>query len=175
MGDGKLREAGERRGERRAEGMHSWVLLVYKVAPEPSARRVYVWRKLKRLGALLLHDAIWVLPATPYTREQLRWLAAEIEELEGSAQVWDAHPSLAAHDEELVRRFLAQIEAAYREIMAELERPGADAAALSKRYQQVQQQDYFHSALGAKIREALASANEVGEIGNSAEEGGGKA
>jgi len=155
--------------------MHSWVLLVYKVAPEPSARRVYVWRKLKRLGALLLHDAIWVLPATPYTREQLRWLAAEIEEMDGSAQVWEAHPSLAAHDDELVSRFLAQVEAAYREIAAELERPGVDAAALAKRYQQVQQQDYFHSALGAQVREALASAHEAGEAEDGAEEGGGRA
>jgi Protein ChrB, N-terminal len=155
--------------------MHSWVLLVYKVAPEPSARRVYVWRKLKRLGALLLHDAIWVLPATPYTHEQLQWLAAEIEEMDGSAQVWEAHPSLAAHDDELVRRFLAQVEAAYREIAAELERPSADAAALAKRYQQVQQQDYFHSALGAQVREALASAHEAGEAGEGAEEGGGSA
>ncbi|HEV2458330.1 MAG TPA: Chromate resistance protein ChrB, partial [Ktedonobacterales bacterium] len=70
--------------------MHQWVLLVYKVPPEPSARRVYVWRKLKRLGAILLHDAVWVLPATPATREQFQWLATEIEELAGSALVWEA-------------------------------------------------------------------------------------
>jgi hypothetical protein len=54
-----------------------WLLLLYKVARQPSARRVYIWRKLKRLGALLLHDAAWVLPATPRTREQFQWLAAE--------------------------------------------------------------------------------------------------
>ncbi|MGH2524049.1 MAG: Chromate resistance protein ChrB, partial [Anaerolineales bacterium] len=28
-----------------------------------------MWRKLKRLGALLLHDAVWLLPPTPYTLE----------------------------------------------------------------------------------------------------------
>ncbi len=149
--------------------MHSWVLLVYKVAPEPSARRVYVWRKLKRLGALLLHDAVWVLPATPYTREQLQWLAAEIEEMDGSAQVWEAHPSLTERDDDLVCRFLAQADAAYREIATELERPGADVATLSRRYQQVQRQDYFHSALGAQIREVLASAHEARD---GVEEGG---
>jgi hypothetical protein len=36
-----------------------WLLLVYKVPSEPSARRVYFWRKLKRLDALLLHDALY--------------------------------------------------------------------------------------------------------------------
>jgi len=49
--------------------MHTWVLLHYKIPREPSAQRVFIWRKLKRLGALLLHDALWVLPATPRTRE----------------------------------------------------------------------------------------------------------
>src|SRR5215470_17625520 len=61
----------------------SWVLLVYKVPREPTAGRAMVWRKLKRLGALLLHDAVWVLPATPWTREQFQWLAVEIGELGG--------------------------------------------------------------------------------------------
>ena len=41
----------------------SWVLLVYKIPREPTSSRAVIWRKLKRLGALLLHDAVWVLPA----------------------------------------------------------------------------------------------------------------
>jgi hypothetical protein len=138
--------------------VQQWVLLVYKVPPEPTARRVYVWRKLKRLGALLLHDAVWVLPATPYTLEQYQWLAAEIEELEGSAMVWEAHLSLDGQDSALVGRFRAQVEAGYREILTELARPGADLATLSKRYQQIQSQDYFHAELGAQTREALGAA-----------------
>jgi len=43
----------------------TWVVLVYKIPREPAAGRVSVWRKLKRLGALLLHDAVWLLPETP--------------------------------------------------------------------------------------------------------------
>jgi len=42
----------------------TWVLLTYKIPREPTASRAYVWRKLKRLGALLMHDAVWVLPNT---------------------------------------------------------------------------------------------------------------
>jgi len=138
--------------------VHQWALLLYKVPPEPTARRVYVWRKLKRLGAILLHDAVWVLPATPYTREQYQWLAAEIEEMEGSAMVWEARLSLDEQDSALVERFLAQAEVGYREILAELARPEADLTALSKRYQQMQAQDYFHLELGVQTREALAAA-----------------
>jgi hypothetical protein len=143
--------------------VHQWVLLVYKVPPEPSARRVYVWRKLKRLGALLLHDAVWVLPATPFTCEQFQWLATEIEELEGSALVWEAALRLEGQDSALVVRFVAQAEAAYRDILAALERPNADRATLSKQYQQVQAQDFFQVALGAVVREAF-DASTSGEV-----------
>ena len=72
-----------------------WVLLVYKIPREPTASRAQVWRKLKRLGALLLHDAVWVLPATPWTREQFQWLAVEIGELGGEAHLWESHLLLA--------------------------------------------------------------------------------
>jgi hypothetical protein len=146
--------------------VRDWVLLLYKVAPEPSARRVYVWRKLKRLGALLLHDAVWVLPATPATLEQFQWLASEIRELEGSALVWEAHLQLEEQDNTLVGQFLAQVDVVYREIATELERPAPDLAALAKRYRRTQMQDYFHSALGEQVRAAVEAAR-----GASAAEG----
>lgn len=135
--------------------MRSWVFLLYNLPPEPSAPRVHVWRKLKRLGAILLHDAVWVLPATPSTTEQLQWLAQEILESDGSATVWEARASLASQDDALQRQFVAQADAAYREIQAKLERPDADVAALSRRYRQVQAQDYFPSGLGNQVRHAL--------------------
>ncbi len=135
--------------------MRSWVFLLYKLPPEPSAPRVHVWRKLKRLGAILLHDAVWVLPATPATIEQLQWLAQEILESEGSATVWEARASLPEQDEALVRQFVAQADAAYQEIQAELERPGADLAALARRYRQIQAHDYFPTDLGTRVRHML--------------------
>jgi hypothetical protein len=143
--------------------------LVYKVPPEPSARRVYVWRKLKRLGAILLHDAVWVLPATSASREQFQWLAAEIEEMAGSALVWEATLALESQDGALVDRFVAQAEAEYRAIQAALQRPDADRAALSRQFQLVQAQDYFHVALGEVVREVLmASASARAEEGETA-------
>src|SRR5216110_2805683 len=112
--------------------VRTWMLLVYKVPNEPTAARVYVWRKLKRLAAVLLHDAVWVLPATPHTREQLRWLAAEIVELNGEATVWESR--LATGDEDrLVDQFASAVESAYREVLAGMKSKDADLAALSRR------------------------------------------
>ena len=137
--------------------MYNWLLLLYKVPTEPTARRVYVWRKLKRLGAVLLHDAAWVLPATARTREHFQWLAAEINEMGGTAVLLESRFALADPEEELVQRFRSQAESAYSEILAELEKEDPDLPALARRYQQVLSQDYFQSELGARVRRALAA------------------
>jgi ChrB-like protein len=138
--------------------MTSWVLLVYKIPREPTASRAYVWRKLKRLGALLIHDAVWVLPATPWTREQFQWLAVEITELGGEALLWESRLLLDGQQDALVRQFLTKVDAAYQEILADLEQGNADLVALSRRYQQVRAQDYFHSELGKQVRTRLMTA-----------------
>jgi DNA-binding transcriptional regulator PaaX len=135
--------------------MTTWLLLVYKIPSEPSARRVYVWRKLKRLGALLLHDAVWVLPMNTRTQEQFQWLAAEIAELGGDATLWEAGPAMVGQEEALIGQFLSQVEAGYNEILAALEQDNTDLAALSQRYQQINSEDYFQSELGPRVREAL--------------------
>src|SRR5258705_4653493 len=102
------------------ESMQMWVVLVYKIPREPAAGRVYVWRKLKRLGALLLHDAVWLLPETPWTREQFQWFAVEIRELGGEALVWESRMVLPGQDEALVQQFVADVDAAYQAILAAL-------------------------------------------------------
>lgn len=136
----------------------SWVLLVYKIPREPTASRAAVWRKLKRLGALLLHDAVWVLPATAWTREQFQWLTVEIGELGGEAYLWESRLLLNGQTEELVRQFQVRVEAAYQEILEDLEQNNADLGALSRKYQQIRAQDYFHSELGTQVRERLMQA-----------------
>src|SRR5215831_3429528 len=92
-----------------------WVLLVYTLPREPSAPRVALWRKLKKLGALLMHDAVWTLPATPTTREQVRWLAQEIREAGGEAQAWIAHEELPGQNAQLVALFVERAEHGYQE------------------------------------------------------------
>ena len=140
------------------ESSVGWLLLVYKVPHEPSANRVSTWRKLKRLGAILLHDAVWVLPHSPRTAEQFQWLASDIGDLGGEAFVWRASLSLDGQDAALVRQFVEHVDALYGEIMTALEQPDPDLVVLSRRYQQARAQDYFTSPLGQRVREALLAA-----------------
>lgn len=143
--------------------MQRWLLLAYKVPRQPTVKRVTVWRKLKRLGAVLVNDAAWVLPATPQTTEQFQWLATEIKELGGEYTLWKAELVLDGQEQDLVKQFIAQVEAPYREILAGLKRKKPDLAALSRRFQQVQAQDYFRSELGKRVLAALVAARGAAE------------
>lgn len=93
-----------------------WVLLSSRLPREPSRLRLGVWRRLRRLGAVLLHDAVWVLPADAKTREAFEWLAEEIGEQGGTAFVWEAASLGPPQDRELVGRFRAEADARYAEL-----------------------------------------------------------
>jgi hypothetical protein len=90
-----------------------WVALSYRLPREPSRLRLAVWRRLKRLGAAVLHDAIWLLPADAKTREAFEWLADEIDEQGGTALVWEAASFDAAQDDRIVAQFRAQADERY--------------------------------------------------------------
>src|SRR3954468_5488349 len=67
-----------------------WVLLAYRMPREPSAPRVTVWRKLRRLGAVQVVDGLVALPANAETVEAFGWLADEVIEAGGEAWTWRA-------------------------------------------------------------------------------------
>jgi hypothetical protein len=96
----------------------AWILLSYQLPREPSRLRLAAWRRLRRLGAVLLHDANWILPLDAKTREAFEWLAEEIEEQGGTALVWTVQSLSAAQDEALVVRFREEADDRYREIAA---------------------------------------------------------
>src|SRR5258708_37154391 len=131
--------------ERESSG--SWLVLAYKVPREPTSARVYVWRKMKQLGALALQDAVWVLPATERTREQFQWLEAEIVELGGEVTLWTAEPATEKQGQSIRQQFEQQVDTEYGAILVELKKKAPDLSALSKRYQQAQSRDFFQSEL----------------------------
>ena len=132
-----------------------WVLLVYKVPRDPTAIRAGVWRKVKRMGAILLHDAVWVLPFTARTREQFQWLTVEIHELGGDAMLFAAQVLPPGQEEQLVAQFQERVDLAYQAILTELERDEADVVALSRRYQHTTLLDFFESTIGQRVRQRL--------------------
>jgi len=137
--------------------MSSWLLLHYKLPSKPSALRVYIWRKLKRTGAILIHEAIWVLPDVPRTAEQVQWLAAEIYERGGNAYYWRAKAVLADQEQSLVQQFNHQVDAIYSRLLKAMEKSRVDLQEIARQYQETAEKDFFHSRLGVRVRETLTS------------------
>jgi hypothetical protein len=96
----------------------AWILLSSRLPREPSRLRLAIWRRLKRVGAVLIHDAVWMLPADAKTREAFEWLAEEIEEQGGTAWVWEAAGISPAQERETVELFRREADARYTEIAA---------------------------------------------------------
>jgi hypothetical protein len=137
-----------------------WLLLIYKIPREPTAGRVYVWRKLKQLGAVSLQDGAWVLPANPRTQEQFQWLAAEIVEQGGEASLLMCDMVFTSHPKALREAFEAPVREQYQEILAALRRKNRNLSALSKQYVQTKARDYFQCDLGERARTRLLAAEE---------------
>lgn len=135
--------------------MTTWLLLTYTLPAEPSALRVKVWRKLKRIGALLLQDALWVLPARPSTCEQYQWLAAEIAELGGQALYWEAQLIMGITEGTLISQLQEQVNEGYQILLKQIESESDDLESIARQYQQLLAKDYFHSELGQRVRQAI--------------------
>ena len=60
----------------------AWLLLTYKVPPEPAKKRIALWRKIKGLGAVYLQNGICVLPKTDDHVRRLKMIENEIAKLE---------------------------------------------------------------------------------------------
>jgi hypothetical protein len=133
----------------------NWLILTYRPPSGPSAGKVYIWRKLKRLGAIGIFESVWVLPDTPWTLEQYQWLTGEILEMGGEAIFWKGQTELAGQEENLIQQFSQQVDPIYQDLLAQLEQPEPDLAHISQDFQQTQQRDYFHSSFGEQVRAGL--------------------
>ena len=140
-----------------------WVLLCYRVPREPSAPRIAIWRKLKRLGAGQLGDGLVGLPADARTREQLEWIAEEVTEAGGSAGVWLARPASVAQERELAAAMAAARAAEYEAVAAQAAAArdageAARAAALRRlrgELRRITRRDYFPPAAREQARAAV--------------------
>jgi len=152
-----------------------WLLLIYRVPPEPSRLRAAVWRRLKSLGAIYLQNSAAALPAGLDAERALRKLRSEILDMGGTAVLLscavlagaeDVHTAFqAARDdeyEEIVDRcedFLAQVKkehVAGHYTFAELEENEVDLDKLQKWFDRVRQRDVFGATGRQAVEKALA-------------------
>jgi hypothetical protein len=83
----------------------TWLLLIYQLPSRHSPARVKVWRRLQRIGAVLLKNSAWAMPESDEAREDLEWLKAEIVASGGEAMVLLGHATQQATQDEIVAAF----------------------------------------------------------------------
>ena len=156
------------------DGGARWLVLIYRVPPEPTRLRSTVWRRIKSLGAIYLQNSAAALPATPVTERALRKLRREIIEMSGTAVLLSCSVLAGESDvrsafqaarndeyEEIVDRcedFLNQVKKEYTEnhfTYAELEENEVDLVKLRNWFAKVTERDVFGADGRAATEQAL--------------------
>jgi len=94
----------------------TWLLFVHRLPPKPDYLRVKVRRRLDRIGAVAIKNSVYVLPDRSDTSEDFQWLALEIQRDGGEALVCRSELIAGISDEDIVARFNAERDEAYRSI-----------------------------------------------------------
>jgi len=71
-------------------GGNPWLLLIHQLPAKPDYLRVKVWRRLQRIGAVAMKNAVWALPRSDVALEDFHWLLKEIAADGGEAMLCEA-------------------------------------------------------------------------------------
>lgn len=159
-----------------------WLLLIYTVPAEPSRKRAFIWREVKKAGAIYIRDGVCVLPDVEAALETGHAIAAKVEELGGEATLVEGarlerqredaiiQASRTARTEEYrqiaqeaeaslehVRREMAHRDLGFRE----LEHVERDLAKLRQWAEQVRARDYFGAPGAAEVHKLLQECDEA--------------
>ena len=94
-----------------------WLLLTYKVPPEPASKRVALWRRLKGMGAVYLQNGVCLLPKTDDHARRLKMLENDIVQMGGDAVILESRALDRMQQEKVVTRFKTDRDDAYREFI----------------------------------------------------------
>ncbi len=141
-----------------------WVFLTYSLPRTPSAPRLSLWRKLKRLGVAQLSDGLVALPADPRTREQFEWSADEVIAAGGTAGVWLARATTRAQEREIAESMNAGRAEEYRSLVREAEAAlratgverGRALRRLRAENHRIRRRDFFRPPDREEARQALS-------------------
>lgn len=149
----------------------SFILLIYKLPPQPTRLRIQAWRRLQSVGAIYLQDGVAVLPNRADLDENLRYIARSVVEAGGTAISLRSSGIGEVDEGEIESRFRAAADARMEELAENLARLGEQLSevrslpALAKfddalkrerlAYLKARRLNYFGSELEAQIEASL--------------------
>jgi vacuolar-type H+-ATPase subunit I/STV1 len=97
--------------------MDEWLLLVYKTPPEPSSKRVFIWRRIKGLGAVYIQNGVCILPKSDKHQRQFKIIQNEIVSIGGEALLLDTKGLDKKEEETIILRFNNERNDQYQEFI----------------------------------------------------------
>ena len=105
-----------------------WILMIYKVPPEPAAKRIALWRRLKGMGAVYLQNGVCLLPQTAGHMRQLKMLENDAAEMGGETVLLLTTSLDKPQEDKVIARFKADRDDQYREFLGKCEAFEAEIA-----------------------------------------------
>jgi Protein ChrB, N-terminal len=161
---------------------NNWLLLTYKVPPDPASRRVALWRRLKGMGAVYLQNGVCLLPRNDDHVRRLKMLENEVRKMGGESVILETAALDQAQEEKVVARFKLDRDDEYREFIgrcdrfeeeiakefaiekftyAELEEEDADLKKLQSWFERIKKLDFYGGDLAAQAAEKLRACETV--------------
>lgn len=99
-----------------------WLFLVHQVQTPNSRERVKVWRLVKKIGAVLYRNSVYVLPYSKERLEDFQWLCQQIRDSKGEASVFVSEAGDEAEDRALRALFVRDSDEEYTALLSKAER-----------------------------------------------------
>jgi hypothetical protein len=156
----------------------NWLLLIYKVPPEPAKKRVALWRRLKSMGAVYVQNGVCLLPKTDDHTRRLKMLENDIAEMAGTSVILETVALDRTQEGKVLARFKADRDEEYEEFLdkckdfeaeiaketaanhftyAELEENDVDLKKLQSWLEKIRKLDFYGATLAAEAQQRLQS------------------
>jgi hypothetical protein len=91
--------------------------MIYKVPPEPSKKRVAIWRRLKGMGAVYLQSGVCLLPKTDDHARRLKMLENDVTGMGGEVVILETVALDRSQEEKVIARFRGDRDEAYQKFL----------------------------------------------------------
>lgn len=153
-----------------------WLVLFYKIPSDSSTSRVYIWRQIKKLGAIYMQDGGVILPYSKENMVSFKKLNDKIKELNGDPTILISSFFDNEKENLVIEEFNNTRNLEYKEICEqcgkyfieikketekqnftseELEEIEEELDKLKNWYEKVKKRDFFHASMSDRINETL--------------------
>jgi hypothetical protein len=149
----------------------NWIVFVYKIPSKPTKYRAYVWREMKKIGALYLQDGVCLVPDFDDVQLFISDLGKKIISFGGQENAFHSKAFSEEQTKALILQFNEAREKEYEEITpwlqrimqyfeeeetweyseAQVQKIREDFRKMQRQFQIIESRDYFETEMGKKL------------------------